>query len=121
LADPADLGGLQHEALVRCQDPKPLSAEEARRLIALFAGRPFHVTPDQASFVVARAAFDQSVRLQESNERLSKWLIVWTIVLVILTVALVFLTVALVFPESVQFLTHIFSRHRTSAPVVFPW
>lgn len=93
--DENQVGALQVEAVRRCQDPTPISAEEGRKMLALFSLHLWTRTPQEVNLMVNRVSLDQnerlfaqSVRLQESNERLSKWLIGWTVGLVILTAAL---------------------------------
>ena len=44
---------------------------------------------EEVNSLLARVSLDQSVRLQESNEKLSRWLIVLTVILIVLTVPLV--------------------------------
>ena len=58
-------------------------------MLALFSNYLLHRLPWEIDVIIARVSLDQSVRLQESNERLTRWLIVWTVVLVALTLALV--------------------------------
>lgn len=60
-------------------------------MLALFSGYLLYRLPSEIEVLIARVSLDQSVRLQESNERLSWWLIFLTWVLVALTLALVFL------------------------------
>jgi hypothetical protein len=95
--DPNTIGGPQIEAIKRGQDTKPIAAEEARNLLSLFFLFPWHRSPQEVELLAARVAFDQSVRLQESidrlerkSSRLSKILIVLTVVLLVLTAALLY-------------------------------
>jgi len=82
----------QANAIVTCQQETPISVEEGRKMLAAFSFTATKHT-EEARMVAARVAFDQNVRLQESNERLSWWVIALTVVLVFLTLALVFLGV----------------------------
>jgi hypothetical protein len=81
---------LQHNALKRCEDPGPIPADEGRKMLARFVvegGTYFQ--SEEVNSLIARVSLDQSVRLQESNERLSNRLIYLTLVLIALTVALI--------------------------------
>jgi|SRR5882762_4158052 len=84
---------LQEKAEQRCKDPKPISAKEAREMLTLFSHEGRTKYAGAVDVLIARVSLDQSVRLQESNERLSRWLIALTWALVALTIALVFLGV----------------------------
>lgn len=57
-------------------------------MLGHFCLQPWTRTPQEVSIVVARVSLDQSLRLQESNERLSHWLIGLTVILVVVTVEL---------------------------------
>jgi hypothetical protein len=79
----------QLKAVSRCQDPIPIPAEEGRILLADYAFYTVARRPEDMHIVIARVSHDQNVRLQLSNERLSRWLIGLTWALVALTIALV--------------------------------
>jgi hypothetical protein len=93
MLDGSTTSGLQVEAVRRCQDPKPISAIEGRELLGVFALHGSSRSPLEVDVLIARVSLDQSVRLQKSNERLSRWLIGLTCGLFALTLALVFLGV----------------------------
>jgi hypothetical protein len=70
--DPNTIGGPQIGAIKRGQDTKPIAAEEARNLLSLFFLFPWHRSPQEVELLASRVEFDQSVRLQESIDRLER-------------------------------------------------
>jgi hypothetical protein len=87
--------GLQLEAIRRCQDPKPIPAEDRRKMLGVFALFPAIRSPFEVQILIARVALDQSVRLEESidklerkSSRLSRLVIYLNVILALLTLAL---------------------------------
>jgi hypothetical protein len=103
---PIELSGFERQLqnAQRCKDTTPISAEAAREMLKHFIGSgPVGCSATDFDFIQTRLALDQSVRLQESIEKLdrsssklSKWLLGLTVVLVVMTGVLVWLTVVLV-------------------------
>ncbi len=100
------LSGIEIQLLntQRCKDKTPISADEARELIGQFIGSgTIAASLSDFNFIQTRLALDQSVRLQESIEKLdgsstklTKWLIGLTWVLVAMTAVLIALTVVII-------------------------
>ena len=77
---------LQVEAVRRCQDPKPISADEGRKILGLFPG-PSRGQMEIA-VLIARVSLDQSVRLEKSIDKLEQKSSRLSVILVVLTLVL---------------------------------
>jgi hypothetical protein len=96
--DQNTVAGNQIEAVRRCQDPKPISAEDARKMLGLFPIYGPSRSPMEIEILIARVSLDQSVRLEESidalekkSSRLSRHLVALNWILAVLTLALLVL------------------------------
>jgi len=90
-----NIGGPQLDAITRCRDTKPITAEEARKLLALFPAYRWYRAEREVQILIARVSLDQSVRLEESIDNLEKKSSNLSKQLVSLTWALTVFTVAL--------------------------